>query len=278
MASLIYDDKELMRALLEAGVHFGHQTKRWNPKMKPYIFMKRNGIYIVDLRHTMEKIKEAYFALKDIVEKGGSVLFVGTKKQAQKAIIEEAQRCDQSYVSKRWLGGTLTNFSTIKKSIDKLKKLEKRLEVDRDKMTKKETVMIEKEIVRMKAFYEGIRDMRRIPEAMWVVDTKREINAIMEAKKKGVKIFGIADTNCDPDLLDYLVPGNDDAIRAVTLLTSLMADAVIEGSTIAAKKEMETPEEVQTKADPVEAAMLGGEEPVDNSEEEVKAEIEEENK
>ncbi len=246
MASLIYDDKELMRALLEAGVHFGHQTKRWNPKMKPYIFMKRNGIYIVDLRFTIEKLKEAYHALKAVVEKGGSVLFVGTKKQAQASIIEESQRCGQMAVSKRWLGGTLTNYATIKKSIDKLKKMEKRLEMDRDHMIKKEAVTIEKDIERMKAFYDGIRDMKKIPEAMWVVDTKREINAIREARSLGVKIFGVADTNSDPDLLDYLVPGNDDAIRAVKLITSIMADAVIEGSTIAAKKDVQMMEETDT--------------------------------
>lgn len=231
--------KITIQDLLEAGCHFGHQTKRWNPKMKPYIFMKRNGIYIVDLRYTIEKLKEAYHALKAIVEKGGSVLFVGTKKQAQASVLEESQRCGQLYVSKRWLGGTLTNYSTIKKSIDKLKKLEKRLEMDRGSMSKKEAVTIEKEIERMKAFYDGIRDMKRIPEAMWVVDTKREVNAIREAKSLGITIFGIADTNSDPDMLDYLVPGNDDAIRAVKLLTSVMADAVIEGSTIAAKKDVD---------------------------------------
>lgn len=250
MASIIYDDKELMRALLEAGVHFGHQTKRWNPKMKPFIFTKRNGIYIIDLRHTMEKLKTAYNAMKDIAAQGGSVLFVGTKKQAQNAIIEEAQRCGQPYVSKRWLGGTLTNYSTVKRSVDKLKKMEKKLELDRANLIKKEQVNLEKQIVRMKAFYEGIRDMKRIPEAMWIVDIKREINAVNEAKKLGVTIFSIADTNCDPDIMDYLVPGNDDAIRAVKLLTGIMADAIIEGSTEAAKKEMDrTDEESSVPAD-----------------------------
>lgn len=239
MPSIIYDEKELMRGLLEAGVHFGHQTKRWNPKMKPYIFTKRNGIYIIDLRFTMEKLKSAYQYMKDIAAKGGSVLFVGTKKQAQSAIIEEAQRCGQPYVGKRWLGGTLTNYSTIKRSVDKMKKLEKKLELDRDKLSKKEQVDIEKEITRMKSFYEGIRDMKRLPEAMWIVDIKREINAVMEAKKLHIPIFAVADTNCDPDLIDYLVPGNDDAIRAVKLLTQVMADAVIEGSTMAAKKDLE---------------------------------------
>jgi small subunit ribosomal protein S2 len=239
MASIIYDEKALMSGLLEAGVHFGHQTKRWNPKMKQFIFMKRNGIYIIDLRFTMEKLKEAYHALKDIVSKDGSVLFVGTKKQAQTSVFEEAARCGMPYVTKRWLGGTLTNYQTLKKSIDKMKRLEKKLETDRESISKKEAVLTDKEIVKMKSFYDGIRDMKKIPDAMWVVDVKREINAIMEAKALGVKVFGIADTNCDPDLLDYVVPGNDDAIRSVKLLTSVMADAVIEGSTFAAKKDME---------------------------------------
>ena len=239
MASIIYDEKALMSGLLEAGVHFGHQTKRWNPKMKPFIFMKRNGIYIVDLRFTMEKLKIAYAAMKDVVSKDGIVLFVGTKKQAQTSVLEEATRCGMPYVTKRWLGGTLTNYATIKRSIDKMKRLEKKLETEREHISKKDALLIEKEITKMKSFYEGLRDMKKIPDAMWVVDVKREINAIYEAKALGVKIFGIADTNCDPDLLDYVVPGNDDAIRSVKLLTSVMADAVIEGSTFAAKKDME---------------------------------------
>ncbi|MGC8766048.1 MAG: 30S ribosomal protein S2 [Brevinematia bacterium] len=240
MASLIYDEKELMSALLEAGVHFGHQTKRWNPKMKQYIFMKRNGIHIVDLRFTMEKLKIAYNAMKDIVAQDGLVLFVGTKKQSQSSILEEATRCGMPYVTKRWLGGTLTNFSTIKKSIDKMKRLEKRLETEKDTLLKKDMLKMERELTKMKAFYEGLREMRKLPAALWVVDIKREINAVLEAKKLGIKVFGIADTNCDPDLLDYVIPGNDDAIRSVKLLTSLMADAVIEGSTLAAKKDVET--------------------------------------
>ena len=243
MANLIYDEKELMSSLLEAGVHFGHQTKRWNPKMKQYIFTKRNGIYIIDLRFTMEKIKEAYNALKEIVSGGGMVLFVGTKKQAQSSILEEATRCDMPYVTKRWLGGTMTNFSTIKKSIDKMGRLERRLETDREFLSKKEISELEKEIERMKSFYEGLRKLKKIPEAMWIVDIKREMNAVMEAKALGVKLFGISDTNCDPDLLDYVVPGNDDAIRSVKLLSSLMADAVIEGSNVAIKQELATESE-----------------------------------
>lgn len=239
MASIIYDEKELMSGLLEAGVHFGHQTKRWNPKMKPFIFVKRNGIYIIDLRHTMEKVKIAYAALKEIVQQEGTVLFVGTKKQAQVSVFEEAARCGMPYVTKRWLGGTLTNYSTIKKSIDKMKRLEKKLESERETISKREALEIEREITKMKSFYEGLRDMKKIPNAIWIVDIKREINAVLEAKALGVKVFGIADTNCDPDLLDYVVPGNDDAIRSVKLLTSIMADAVIEGSTFAAKKDAE---------------------------------------
>jgi len=183
--------------------------------MKPFIFVKRNGIYIIDLRHTMEKVKIAYTALKEIVQQEGLVLFVGTKKQAQVSVFEEASRCGMPYVTKRWLGGTLTNYSTIKKSIDKMKRLEKKLESERETITKREALEIEREITKMKSFYEGLRDMKRIPNAIWIVDIKREINAVLEAKALGVKVFGIADTNCDPDLLDYVVPGNDDAIRSV---------------------------------------------------------------
>jgi len=249
MASLIYDDNKLMKALLEAGVHFGHQTKIWNPKMRPYIYQKRHHIYIIDLRYTMEKLKECYNAMKELVLKGGTVLFVGTKKQAQGAIKEEASRSGSSYVSKRWLGGTLTNYATIKRSVDKLKKLEKKVEMDRDNMIKKELVLIEKNIERTRSFYDGIRDMKKLPDALWVVDAKREINAILEARKLGITIFGIADTNCDPDIMDYIVPGNDDAIRAVKLLTEIMADAVIEGSTVAAKQDMDVaPEETAAEA------------------------------
>ena len=243
MASIIYNDTELMRNLLEAGVHFGHPTKRWNPKMKPFIFTKRNGIYIVDLRYTTEKLKEAYAELKAIAEKGGQVLFVGTKKQAQQAIKDEGLRCGMFYVSKRWLGGTLTNFPTLKKSIDKMKRYESKLEKQGDTMIKKERTMLQKEVDRMRSFYDGIRDMKKLPAAIWVVDVKREINAVLEARKLGIKIFGIADTNIDPDMLDFLVPGNDDAIRSVALLTQLMSDAVIEGAGSHAKAEGTSVEE-----------------------------------
>ncbi|MGL5255080.1 MAG: 30S ribosomal protein S2 [Brevinema sp.] len=243
MASIIYNDTELMRNLLEAGVHFGHPTKRWNPKMKPFIFTKRNGIYIVDLRYTTEKLKEAYAELKAIAEKGGQVLFVGTKKQAQQAIKDEGLRCGMFYVSKRWLGGTLTNFPTLKKSIDKMKRYESKLEKQGDTMIKKERTMLQKEVDRMRSFYDGIRDMKKLPAAIWVVDVKREINAVLEARKLGIKVFGIADTNIDPDMLDFLVPGNDDAIRSVALLTQLMSDAVIEGAGFHAKAEGTSVEE-----------------------------------
>jgi len=226
-----------MNALLEAGVHFGHQTKRWNPKMKPFIYTKRNGIYIIDLRYTMEMLQKAYQAAKELAANDGVMLFVGTKKQAQTSIFEEATRCGMPYVTKRWLGGTLTNFNTIRKSIDKMKKLEMKLESERNKLTKKEAIDIERTIAKMKGFYEGIRDMKRLPDALWVVDVKREMNAVLEARALGIKVFGIADTNCDPDLLDYPVPANDDAIRSVKIITSLIADAIIEGSTMAAKKE-----------------------------------------
>lgn len=267
MPSIIYDEKALMSGLLEAGVHFGHQTKRWNPKMKQYIFMKRNGIYIIDLRFTMEKIKEAYHAMKDIVSKDGTVLFVGTKKQAQTSVYEEAARCGMPYVTKRWLGGTLTNYQTIKKSIDKMKRLEKKLETERESISKRDALEIEREVTKMKSFYEGVRDMKKIPEAMWVVDVKREINAIMEAKALGVKVFGIADTNCDPDLLDYVVPGNDDAIRSVKLLTSVLADAVIEGSTYAAKKDVE--QEAEAASDESETVNYEGAEEAEELAEEL---------
>lgn len=275
MASIIYNDKELMRALLEAGVHFGHQTKRWNPKMKPYIFMKRNGIYIVDLRQTMSRLKEAYQAVKDITADGGTILFVGTKKQAQISVAQEAQRANSPYVSKRWLGGTLTNHKTLKKSIDKMRKMEKTIEGNHDNMIKKEIVTMEKKIARMNAFYNGVRDMKKIPSAMFVVDMKREMNAVLEAKKLGITLIGIADTNCDPDFLDYIIPGNDDAIRAVGLICALMADAVIEGSSEAAKKGLEARarEEQNEKVDAVEVAMEASVEDVVPKDEAIEKEV-----
>ena len=218
-----------MKKLLEVGVHFGHQTKRWNPKMAPYIFTSRNGIYIIDLKKSSDKIDEAYAAMMDIVAKGGKVLFVGTKKQAQEAVQMEAERSGSFYVNSRWLGGTLTNFKTIQKRIRRLKELEK---MDEDGtlelFTKKEAVLMMKEKAKLEKNLGGIKEMRRLPNALFVVDPKAEHNAVAEAKILGIPVFGIVDTNCDPDEVDYVIPANDDAIRAVKLIVAAMADAVCE--------------------------------------------------
>jgi len=218
-----------MKKLLEVGVHFGHQTKRWNPKMAPYIFTARNGIYIIDLKKSSDKIDEAYTALMDIVAKGGKVLFVGTKKQAQEAVQVEAERSGSFYVNSRWLGGTLTNFKTIQKRIRRLKELEK-MEEDGtfDLFTKKEAILLKKEQAKLEKNLGGIKEMRRLPSALFVVDPKVEHNAVAEAKILGIPVFGIVDTNCDPDEVDYVIPANDDAIRAVKLIVAAMADAVCE--------------------------------------------------
>ena len=230
-----------MSYLLEAGVHFGHQTKRWNPKMKEYIFTARDDIYIIDLQKTVKKIEEAYAALKEIAANGGKVIFVGTKKQAQEACEEEAKRSDSYYVSKRWLGGTLTNFRTIRRRINRLDQIEK-MEKDGtfDKLPKKEVIDIRKEYDKLNSYFCGLREMKRIPQAMIIVDPKKELNAIKEAHKLGIPVFGIVDTNCDPDLVDYVIPGNDDAIRAVKLITSLISTTIIE-----AKQGKVDPEETQ---------------------------------
>ena len=218
-----------MKKLLEVGVHFGHQTKRWNPKMAPYIFTARNGIYIIDLKKSSDKIDEAYAALMDIVAKGGKVLFVGTKKQAQEAVQEEAIRSGSFYVNSRWLGGTLTNFKTIQKRIRRLKELEKWEEDGTfDLFTKKEAILLKKEQVKLEKNLGGIKEMRRLPNAIFVVDPKVEHNAVAEAKILGIPVFGIVDTNCDPDEVDYVIPANDDAIRAVKLIVAAMADAICE--------------------------------------------------
>ena len=218
-----------MKKLLEVGVHFGHQTKRWNPKMAPYIFTARNGIYIIDLKKSSDKLDEAYTALMDIVAKGGKVLFVGTKKQAQEAVQEEAIRSGSYYVNSRWLGGTLTNFKTIQKRIRRLKELEK-MEEDGtfDLFTKKEVILMKKEQAKLEKNLGGIKEMRRLPNAIFVVDPKVEHNAVAEAKILGIPVFGIVDTNCDPDEVDYVIPANDDAIRAVKLIVAAMADAICE--------------------------------------------------
>lgn len=218
-----------MKQLLEAGVHFGHQTKRWNPKMAPYIFTTRNGIHIIDLQKCVNKVDEAYNALSQIVRDGGTILFVGTKRQAQEAIKEEAIRCGEFYVDIRWLGGMLTNFKTIESRIKRLKDLE-RMENDGtfERLPKKEVSLLKKEHDKLEANLGGIRDMKKLPSCVFVVDPKKEKLCVAEAKKLGITVVGIADTNADPDELDYIIPGNDDAIRAVKLIVAKMADAVIE--------------------------------------------------
>jgi len=218
-----------MKQLLEAGVHFGHQTRRWNPKMKKYIFTERNGIYIIDLQKTVKKVEEAYNFIKEVAENGGTVLFVGTKKQAQESVKDEAIRSGQYFINQRWLGGTLTNFGTIRKRINRLKDIE-RMEEDGtfDVLPKKEVVGLLKEKDRLVKFLGGIKDMNKIPDALFIVDPRKERIAVAEAHKLNIPIVGIVDTNCDPDEIDYVIPANDDAIRAVKLLTGKMADAILE--------------------------------------------------
>ena len=219
-----------MKQLLEAGVHFGHQTRRWNPKMAEYIFTERNGIYIIDLQKTVKKIEEAYLFIRDIAAEGGNILFVGTKKQAQDAIKEEALRSEMYYVNVRWLGGMLTNFKTIKKSIQKLHNLNKMAEDGTfDLLPKKEVASLQKEMADLEKNLGGIKNMKGIPSAIFIVDPKKEKNAVDEAKKLGIPIVAIVDTNCDPDEVDYVIPGNDDAIRAIKLIAATLADAIIEG-------------------------------------------------
>ena len=220
-----------MKQLLEAGVHFGHQTRRWNPKMAPYIFTERNGIYIIDLQKTVKKVDEAYDFLRSVAEEGKSILFVGTKKQAQEAVKEEALKSGMFYVNERWLGGMMTNFSTIRKSINRLKELEA-MEEDGtfEVLSKKEVLALKREQEKLEKSLGGIKDMEELPGALFIVDPRKERIAVAEAKKLNIPIVAIVDTNCDPDEIDYVIPGNDDAIRAVKLLTSRMADAVIEGS------------------------------------------------
>ena len=218
-----------MKQLLESGVHFGHATRRWNPKMKPYIFTARNGIYIIDLKKTVVEIEKSYAALLEIVQNNGKVLFIGTKKQAQEAVKEEAIRTGQYYVDQRWLGGTLTNFKTIRRRIKYLQDLYK-MEEDGtfEKLPKKEVMELKHQRDRLEKFLGGIKEMKKVPEAIFIVDPRKEMNAILEARKLGIKVFGIVDTNCDPDDVDYIIPANDDAIRAVKLIVNVMANAVIE--------------------------------------------------
>ena len=219
-----------MKGLLEAGVHFGHQTRRWNPKMAPYIFTERNGIYIIDLAKTVKKMEEAYSFVRQLAENGQTILFVGTKKQAQEAIKEEALRCGQYYVNARWLGGMMTNFKTMRTRVDRLNQL-KAMQEDGtfDMLPKKEVMKHMGEIEKLEKYLGGVTEMKKLPGALFIVDTRKERNAIAEAHKLGIPVVAIADTNCDPDEIDYVIPGNDDAIRAIKLIASIMANAVLEG-------------------------------------------------
>ena len=219
-----------MKELLEAGVHFGHQTKRWNPKMKPYIFGARNGIYIIDLQKTVRYFKTAYSFVKEAAQDGSTVLFVGTKKQAQDSVAEEAARCGMHYVNQRWLGGMLTNFSTVKQSIDRLKRIDAMFEDGTiEAYTKKEALQFERDREKLQKTLGGIKSMNKLPGVMFVIDPKNEEIAVQEANKLGIPVVAVVDTNCDPDPIDYVIPGNDDAIRAIRLLSAKMADAIIEG-------------------------------------------------
>ena len=219
-----------MKQLLEAGVHFGHQTRRWNPKMAPYIYTERNGIYIIDLQKTVKKLEEAYFFVRDMAASGESILFVGTKKQAQDAIKEEAERCGQFYVNARWLGGMLTNFKTMRTRIARLNQLQK-MQADGtfDLLPKKEVIKLQLEIAKLEKYLGGVKEMKKLPGALFVVDSRKEKNAIAEARKLKIPVVAIVDTNCDPDEVDYVIPGNDDAIRAIKLISATMANAVLEG-------------------------------------------------
>ena len=219
-----------MKQLLEAGVHFGHQTRRWNPKMATYIFTERNGIYIIELQKTVKKLEEAYFFVRDMAASGESILFVGTKKQAQDAIKEEAERCGQFYVNARWLGGMLTNFKTMRTRIARLNQLQK-MQADGtfDLLPKKEVIKLQLEIAKLEKYLGGVKEMKKLPGALFVVDSRKEKNAIAEARKLNIPIVAIVDTNCDPDEIDYVIPGNDDAIRAIKLISQTMANAVLEG-------------------------------------------------
>lgn len=238
-----------MKQLLEAGVHFGHQTSRWNPKMKPYIFGARNGIHIIDLQQTVKMFKDVYQRVSDMVTDGGQILFIGTKKQAQDSVREEASRCGMSYVHHRWLGGTLTNFQTIRKSVERLKKLE---EMENDPkiveaLTKKELLSLSRERAKLERALGGIKDIKRLPDAVFVIDPGQEAIAVREARKLGIKVIAVIDSDCDPDLVDFKIPGNDDAIRAIRLFCSIMSNAVSEGKALCdqGKDEAEAAGEVE---------------------------------
>jgi len=255
-----------MKQLLEAGVHFGHQTSRWNPKMKPYIFGARNGIHIIDLQQTVAMFKDMENAVRKMAASGGHILFVGTKKQAQEAIREEAERCGMFHVHNRWLGGTLTNFSTIRQSIERLRKLEE-MENDpkiAEALTKKEMLGLKREKEKLEQSLGGIKGMRKLPDAIFVVDPKQEEIAVKEARKLGIPVVAVLDTNCDPDMVDIKVPGNDDAIRAIKLFCAAIADAVIEGraayeqSLVKDKEPEKTPEPAAGGRSGAESAVVGG--------------------
>ena len=233
-----------MKQLLEAGVHFGHQTRRWNPKMAKYIFTERNGIYIIDLQKTVKKLDEAYNYVKEVAAEGGDILFVGTKKQAQEAIKEEATRCSMFYVNSRWLGGMLTNFKTMRGRVDRMNQL-KKMEEDGtfDMLPKKEVIKLMHEQEKLEKYLGGVKDMKQLPGAVFVVDPRKEHNAIAEARKLKIPVVAIVDTNCDPDEIDYVIPGNDDAIRAIRLISGVMANAVTEGKQGEEVEEVEATEE-----------------------------------
>jgi len=243
-----------MKQLLEAGVHFGHQTRRWNPKMQPFIFMDRNGIHIIDLQQTVSRLNEAYKFVEQLAARGGTLLFVGTKKQAQEAVAEEAKRCGMYYVNQRWLGGMLTNFQTIQSRIRYLRDLETRQERgDFERLPKKEVQHLQDDMARLERTLGGIKDMRRLPDALFIIDTRKERTAVLEARRLEIPIIALADTNCDPDEMDYPIPANDDAIRAVRLLASKIADAVVEG-----RRELEAQ---QKDTEPTTAPEFEGAEP-----------------
>ncbi len=256
-----------MKELLEAGVHFGHQTRRWNPKMKPFIFGKRNGIHIVDLQKTLQHFDEAAGFIRDLAANGHNVLFVGTKRQAQDAIREEAVRCGMFYMNHRWLGGTMTNFRTIRKSIDRFKEIESTLAAEDSHLTKKERIRLERERRKMERALGGIKDMEGLPEALFVIDTVHEHIAVKEANRLGIPVIAVVDTNCDPEEVDYPIPGNDDAIRAIRLFTSRIADSVLEGLNLADERfvgpdgQTEAKEEDEIAVEPEAVAATGAETP-----------------
>ncbi len=260
-----------MKELLEAGVHFGHQAKRWNPKMKKFIFGERNGIHIIDLQKTLKLFKDAYDFIRDTAAQGKDILFVGTKKQAQEAIVEEAKRCGMHYVSYRWLGGMLTNFTTIQKSIERLKKIEKMNEDGTfEKLTKKEVAALEKQRGKLEKSLSGIKGMAALPGAVFIIDPRKEAIAVHEANKLGIPVVAVVDTNCDPDPVDYPIPGNDDAIRAIRLMASKIADAVIEGRQAVIKEAGEAAVAASASAEPQPVEMpIEDEADIDTADEEV---------